>query len=171
MNWTLPERVMAHALSEHRQKDGAPGVPIEFTAELFFPAGITSSFYCSFLNATEQWAIVTGELGHLRVPDFVLPFSGDRLAFKTGQPTYEIRGCDFEMQPHWSRYEVHESSHSHHSAQESQLFRHFSEQIQSGTLNPLWPDIALKTQAVMQACRESSLANGRPIEVRNPASA
>jgi predicted dehydrogenase len=171
VNWTMPERVSAHALSEHRQKHDSQGVPTEFSAELFFPGGITSSFYCSFLTETEEWAIVTGELGHLRVLDFVLPFSGDKIAFETGQPAFEVRGCDFEMHPHSRRYEVGESSHSNPGAQESQLFRHFSEQIQSGTLNPLWPEIALKTQAVMQACHESSLVNGQPIDVGNSASA
>lgn len=166
VNWTLPERVTAHALSEHRQKDNARGVPTEFSAELFFPGGITSSFYCSFMTETEQWAVVTGELGHLRVPDFVLPFSGNRLAFETANPVFEVGGCDFEMQPHCQRFEIDETSHSHASAQESRLFRHFSEQVQSGKLNSLWPDIALKTQIVMEACRESSLANGGPVEVR-----
>jgi predicted dehydrogenase len=77
----------------------------------------------------------------------------------------EAEGCDFEMQPHCSRWVVKERSHSHPTAQESQLFRHFAEQVKSGTLNPLWPEMALKTQQVMQACRESSGSQGRPIEV------
>jgi len=36
------------------------------------------------------------------------------------------------------------------------MFRNFSEQIQSGQLNELWPEVALKTQEVMCACLESA---------------
>jgi hypothetical protein len=97
------------------------------------------------------------------VPDVVLPFSGNQLAFETGNPTFEVRGCDFEVRPHTRRWKVRESSHSAPSAQESRLFRDFAQQVQSGRLNPLWPEMALQTQSVMQACRESSLAQGRPV--------
>jgi predicted dehydrogenase len=67
-----------------------------------------------------------------------------------------------------SRAAISKCSHSHPTAQESQLFRHFAEQVKSGTLNLLWPEMALKTQQVMQACRESSLSQGRPVEVDQP---
>ena len=168
MNWKLPERVTGQVFSEFKHAGSPLPVPTEFSAELFFGGGVTSSFYCSFCTETEQWVNVSGARGHLRVPDFVLPFSGTEIAFETGNPVFDVRGCDFEMQPHRRRWVVQECSHGDPTAQESQLFCHFANQVQSGTLNPLWPEMALKTQQVMQACRESSLTQGRPVKVDQP---
>ncbi len=165
MNWKLPERVAGRTLSEHIHQASRLPVPTEFSAELFFADGPTSSFYCSFVTETEQWAIVSGTRGHLRLADFVLPFAGTQTGFETGNPVFEVRGCNFEMQPNTRRWDVEESSHGDPSAQESRLFRHFAEQVQSGKLNSLWPEIALKTQQVMEACRDSSRLEGRPVKV------
>jgi predicted dehydrogenase len=165
MDWQLPGQVVGHVLSEFQHQGSQLPVPTAFSAELFFENGVTGNFYCSFLSETEQWANVSGTHGHLRVPDFVLPFSGDEIAFETGTPMFEVRGCDFEMQPHQRRWVVKERSHSDPTAQESQLSHHFAELVQSGIVNPLWPEIALKTQQVMQACRESANADGRPVQV------
>jgi predicted dehydrogenase len=165
MSWELPQRVIGRVLSEYKQPVGPLPVPTEFEAELFFAEGATCNFYCSFFTETEQWVNVSGENGYFRVPDFVLPFSGPEIAFETGNPVYEVHGCDFEMQPHSRRWVVEEYSHSHPSAQESQLFRHFADQLRSGTLNSGWPEMALKTQQVMQACYESSLRQGCEVKV------
>jgi predicted dehydrogenase len=165
MGWKLPQRVTGRTLSEFRHPDSKLPVPTEFSGELLYPDGVSSSFYCSFITETEQWVSVSGTRGYLTMPDFVLPFTGSRIAFQTGNPVFDVRGCDFEMKPHRRRWVVREHSHSHPTAQESQLFRHFAEQVQSGTLNPLWPEMSLKTQQVMQGCRESSRQQGRPIEV------
>jgi predicted dehydrogenase len=168
MNWRLPQLVTGHILSEFKHPGSKLPVPTQFSGELFFGDGITSSFYCSFITETEQWAHVSGAAGYLWMPDFVLPFSRTQVAFETGNPVFNVQGCDFEMQPHLRRWIVKERSHSHPTAQESRLFRRFSEQVRSGTINPLWPEIALKTQQVMQACRESSRAQGRTVEVDRP---
>jgi len=154
MNWRLPERVNGQVLSEFKHPQSRRAVPTEFSAQLYFAGAVSSSFYCSFLNETEQWAMVSGERGHLRVADFVLPFSGATISFETGNPVFAVRGCDFEMQPHTCRWEVDEHSHGAPSAQESRMFRHFAEQVRSGALHPLWPEIALQTQVVMGACYE-----------------
>jgi len=45
------------------------------------------------------------------------------------------------------------------------MFQNFAAQVQSGKLNASWPEMALKTQQVMQACRESALAGGKLLEV------
>ena len=165
VNWQLPRQVTGRLLSEFRHPLSPSSVPTEFSAELFFEDGVTSSFYCSFLTETEQWANVSGTRGYLRLPDFVLPFSGAEAAFETGNPVFKVRGCDFEMQPHVRRWRTKEHSHGDPTAQESLLFRHFGEQVQTGTINSLWPDIALKTQQVMEACRESALLGGQPVKV------
>jgi predicted dehydrogenase len=165
MSWKVPQRVTGRVLSEFKHATSKLPVTTEFSGELLYPDGVSSSFYCSFITGDEQWVNVSGARGYLRVPDFVLPFTGNQIAFQTGNPVFDVQGCDFEMQPHCRRWAVKERSHSHPTAQESQLFRHFAEQVKSGTLNPLWPEVALKTQQVMQACRESSLSQGRPVEV------
>jgi hypothetical protein len=107
--------------------------------------------------------MVSGQQGHLWVPDFVLPFSGRQIAFETGNPAFKVQGCDFEMQPHTRRWVVEEHSHSDSTAQESRMFRTFTDQVRSGVLNAVWPEMALKSQWVMQACQESALAQGCPV--------
>jgi len=168
LDWKLPQRVVGHVLSQFQHQGSQLPVPTEFSAELFFDNGVSSSFFCSFVTEIEQWAIVSGTHGHLRVPDLVLPFSGDEIVFETGNPVFNVRGCDFEMQPHHRRWVVKERSHSDPTAQESLLFRRFADQVQSGELTPRWPEMALKTQQVMMACRESALAEGRPVRVDRP---
>jgi len=67
LNEKLPERVTGRTLKE------SGGVPTEFSGELFFENGVSSSFYCSFLTTIEQWAVLSGEKGYIRIGDFVLP--------------------------------------------------------------------------------------------------
>ncbi len=168
LDWKLPQRVVGHVLSEFQHQGSQLPVPTEFSAELFYENGVTSSFYCSFLTETEQWAHVSGMRGLLRLPDFVLPFSGDETVFETGNPVFNVQGCDFEMLPHHRRWAVTERSHSDPTAQESQLYHRFADQVASGEVSPFWPEIASKTQRVMMACRESSLAQGRPVSMAEP---
>lgn len=165
MNWQLPHRVAGLSHSEFKHPGSQLAVPTEFSAELFFDGGATSSFYCSFVTETEQWVNVSGERGYLRMQDFVLPFTGSRVTFETGNPVFDVQGCDFGMKPNVRRWVVKECSHSDSTAQESRLFRHFAEQVQSGTLNSGWPEMALKTQQVMEACHESALALGQPVKM------
>lgn len=165
MNWKMPERVTGQMLSEFKHTTSNKPVPTEFSGELFFKGGVSGSFYCSFLTDTEQWAIVSGERGHLRLADFVLPFTGKQIGFETGNAVFEVRGCDFEMQPGQKRVEVDEYSHSHSTAQETNLFRNFADQVRSGKLNALWPEMALKTQVVMEACVESARGQNQAVEV------
>jgi hypothetical protein len=56
---------------------------------------------------------------------------------------------------------IEEGSHGDATAQESQMFRNFANQVRSGNLNPAWPEMALKTQVVMEACWDSAIAQGR----------
>jgi predicted dehydrogenase len=165
MDWKLPRQVSGRVLCETREQAGPASVPTEFSGELFFDGGVSGNFYCSFITELQQWANISGTHGYLQMPDFVLPFFGCEAAFETCNPVEHIQGCDFNMEPNARRWTVGEYSNSHPSAQESNLFRHFAEQAQSGTLNETWPEMALKTQQVMEACRESSLAAGRLVEL------
>ena len=76
----LPERVSGRIL--HEQGSGKTPVPVEFSGELFFPGGVSATFYCSFRTENEQWATVSGTKGSISLEDFVLPFYGAEAAFE-----------------------------------------------------------------------------------------
>ncbi|MBI3413755.1 MAG: Gfo/Idh/MocA family oxidoreductase [Verrucomicrobia bacterium] len=166
MNWRLPRQVSGRLLAEHKAVNSAASVPTEFSGELLFDGGVSSGFYTSFLTENQQWAHVSGAKGHLQVSDFVLPFFGSEAAFEVTNAAYKINGCEFNMESHTRRIAVPEYSNSHVNAQETHLFRNFAAQVQSGKLNELWPEMALKTQQVMDACYESARHESRLVEVK-----
>ena len=165
MKFQLPRQVSGRLLSELRRQDSPASVPAEFSGELLFDGGVSSGFYCSFVTELQQWAHVSGTKGSLLVSDFVLPDRGSEIAFEVCKPIYHIEGCDFDMDPGIRRMVVEEHSHGHASAQETNLFRNFANQIRSGRLNEAWPEMALKTQQVMEACLASARADGRLLDV------
>lgn len=156
MNWEMPMEVTGRILASSGKGDGQDGVPTEFSGELFFKSGISASFYCSFITENQEWAIISGTRGHVEMPDFVLPFAGNELELRVRKNEFSKNGCDFNMQAHTRRIAIPEYSNSHPTAQESNMFRNFAAEIQSGQLNELWPEMALKTQQVMCACLESA---------------
>jgi len=164
MGWKLPRRVSGRVLSERGHPRSRAPVPAEFSGELFFDNGATGSFYCSFLTELQQYAHISGERGSLHIADFVLPFFGSEVAFETRNPVFAVRGCDFDMEPRTRRWTVLEYSNSHPSAQETNMFRNFSWQAQSGRLNREWPEESFKTQRVLEGCLVSARNEGRPVE-------
>ncbi len=167
MDWRLPRRVTGRILSEHKSPLSPAPAMTEFAGELFFDGGVSSDFYCSFITSIAQWAYITGTSGYVHVADFVLPFAGSRTAFETFSPVHSVQGCNFTLEPHQRRRSIAEYSHSHPSAQETSMFQDFVEQVKSGKLDTSWPEMALKTQQVLQACRESALAGGKFVELGN----
>jgi len=123
--------------------------------EPIFDRGVSASYYSSFLTENQQWVRIAGTRGHLVIPDFVLPFHGTKLGLEVHRATFEMKGCDFKMIPHVTRHTVAEHGHGHPTSQESNLFRNFADLALSGKINAQWPDIALRTQQVMDACLES----------------
>jgi predicted dehydrogenase len=162
MNGEMPERLTGRVLKS------AGGVPTEFSGELFFANGVSSSFYCSFLTEIEQWAHISGTKGLVRLHDFVLPFFGSELSFEVSNPCFNIRGCDFNMEPHPRLVAVKEYSNSDTTSQETNLFRNFANIVLSGKLDAYWPAIALKTQQVMEACWRSSQEKNREVALNAP---
>jgi predicted dehydrogenase len=156
MDWRLPSRVTARDLSGSGGA-GCPGAaPTSFSAELGFDGGESAAFFCSFASADEQWATISGTSGYLYIPDFVLPFVGHDIAFEAHKSVYTMRGCDITIDPRHVRFLVAEQSNSHPSSQETNLFRTFSDLVQSGRIDAFWPDVALKTQRVVDACVEAA---------------
>lgn len=163
MNWRLPRKAFGRLLSARSGQNSPGTVPTSFSGELIFDGDVSAGFYCSFETELQQWAHVGGDKGSLHVADFVLPYFGSELAFTTHNPIFQVRGCDFNMEEHTRRHAVSEYGNSQANAQEAHMFRNFSRQALSGTLEPLWPEMALKTQQVMSACRISASQEGKPV--------
>ena len=142
----MPEEVSGRTISQASSEKSQSAVPFDFSGELFFEDNVSSGFFCSFLSAYSNWAAVTGTKGHLRVPDFVLPKNSSNGAL-------EIEGVlsdDLIVNPS--------------TAQDANMIRAFATQVFSGKLNTAWPEWALKTQIVTNACLESARA-GRPVSL------
>lgn len=144
MNWQLPREVSGRIVSQTGGERSPCPVPFDFSGELLFENDVSSGFFCSFLAAYSNWAVVTGSQGYLRVPDFVLPA-------KTNQGALEING---ELRD--------DSILDPFTGQETNLVRAFADQVLSGKLNRAWPEWALKTQQVINGCLDSARA-GRPV--------
>ncbi len=165
MNYQMPRVVTGRLLNASGRSDSPSPVPTEFSGEMLFEDDVSASFYCSFLTEHQQWAHVSGTKGNLRIDDFVLPYYGNEIAFTVSNPVFDQTVCDFNMERRERRVAVAEYSDSHPSSQETKLFRNFSKLALSGTPDPLWPDLAIKTQQVMMACVESAENGGKEISL------
>jgi predicted dehydrogenase len=165
--WALgdqrPKRVSGRMLAELRAPAGDSPVPLEFSGELLFAGGVSAGFYCSFVTGMQQWADVSGTTGRLFVRDFVVPYYGSRAAFEIHSDALVVDGCQFNLESHSRRFWVPEYSNNAPSAQETNLFRRFSEIVASGQLDPSWGEATLLTQEVLDACLESSRLDGAPV--------
>jgi predicted dehydrogenase len=162
MNYALPERVSGRMLTE--TDPGSPNsVPLEFSGELWFAGGVSASYYCSFMTENQQWANLSGTKGNIHMHDFVLPFFGGEAGYDLRQPLFDVRGVHFSMIPRHQRLGVTEYSNNMPQSQETNLFRNFAQLALSGKPDPHWPQVALQTQRVMEACLTSARRGGEPI--------
>jgi predicted dehydrogenase len=122
---------------------------------------VSAAFYCSFRTETQQWAHVSGTKGSVYLPDFVLPYYGCEAAFEADAPVFRVKGCSYHMESHAKRFAVREYSDGAPDAQETNMIRTFAGLVASGKVDPVWPEIALKTQQVMDACLRSARDGGR----------
>jgi predicted dehydrogenase len=159
MNYQLPVQANGHVLTAAGQ-GGTGQVPIEFAGELIFDGGRSAGFYCSFNAENQQWAIISGTKGALHVQDFVLPFYGSEATYTFSRPHFEVRGCQFNMEGRAQHFSIHEYSNNAPNSQEARLFRSFAELVLSGQPDPIWGEIALKTQKVVDACLKSAQQDG-----------
>jgi predicted dehydrogenase len=164
MKYALPTRVTGRMLTEYGS-GGAP-VPLEFSGELFWPGGVSASFYCSFNTELQQWAHISGTKGSIAVADFVLPYYGCESAFVADRPVFNVKGTSYHWESHPKRYAVTEYSDGAPDAQETNMIRIFSGLVLSGKVDPAWGEIALKTQIVLDACLASARAGGTLVEVK-----
>jgi predicted dehydrogenase len=164
MNYALPARVSGRVLTEFGT--GGESVPLEFSGELFWPGGVSASFYCSFNTELQQWAHVSGTKGSVAVRDFVLPYYGCESEFVADRPVFNVKGTSYHWESHPKRFAVTEYSDGAPDAQETNMIRNFSSLALSGKPDPTWGEIALKTQVVLDACLASACKDGSPVEVR-----
>ena len=146
MNWRLPREVSGRILSQNYKERSPCPVPFDFSGELIFDNDISSSFFCSFLTAYANWVAVTGTLGHLRVPDFTLPARSNQGALEINGELSDNSGIDPL------------------TTQEVNMVRNFTNQVLSRKLREDWPEWALKTQIVVNACLDSARA-GEPVRL------
>lgn len=152
--WELPVKASGHILA--RAADGV--TPTEFSGELIFSDGTSAGFYCSFVIESQQWVSVMGERGTVRLSDFVHPRNSYEAEFEVNQTSHRVVAIPATEVP------VHAGvlgEFGHPTAQDTLMIRNFAEQVQSGKLNESWPEIALKTQVVMDACMMSARAGGK----------
>ena len=153
MHWQLPDAVAGKILNQSENLPGRPSSPTEFSAQLFYPGGVTMEFYSSFLAANQQWVHVSGQKGWLLVPDFIHPFNSYEPSFEVNEKPVTVAGevkCPAGADP---------KEFGHATAQDARMWRSFANQIFSGKLNDDWPLWALKTQTVLDACHEAARKN------------
>jgi predicted dehydrogenase len=153
MNWKQPREVTGRVLSQRGNASSPAPAPTDFSGELIFDDDTSAGFYCSFLVENQQWVDISGEKGNLRIADFVHPFSIHEPAFEWNRHEVRVKCCDCES----------DHSDSKFVAQDSAMFRNFANQARSGKLNEDWPEVALKTQQVLDACMESARNGMRPV--------
>jgi hypothetical protein len=110
------------------------------------------------LAAYQQWVVVSGQAGWLRVPDFVHPFNGYEPEFEVNAKLSKVAGeapCPPGADP---------GEYGHATAQDTRMWRNFAQQAASGQLNDEWPRWSLQTQRVLAACEESARRN-EPVQV------
>lgn len=165
MQYAMPTHVSGRLLNGTGRSDSPDQVPTEFSGELFFEKGVSANFYNSFLTENQQFISISGNKGQLTMEDFVLPYYDSEVGFEVNKANFEVTGSQFNMERHIKRHGVQEYSNNHPNAQETRLFRTFADNVLSGRIDAHWPEIALKTQKVMDACLESARNKGAEIAI------
>jgi predicted dehydrogenase len=160
MNYKLPAKVSGRMLTAT-----SDGVPLEFSGEMFWE-GVSASFYCSFNTELQQWAHVSGTKGSVSVRDFVLPYYGCESEFVADRPVFNVKGTSYHWESHPKRFAVTEYSDGAPDSQETNMIRTFSGLALGGKPDSFWPEVALKTQLVLDACLASARQDGALVEVK-----
>lgn len=168
MDGQMPNWVTAQTLRKQVCANG-DWVPTEFQFDLGFPIAnqpdLTASFYCSFVTHHQQWLHFSGTQGVVRVQDFVLPYAGDSLNFYSEVCDFQQNGCTFVMHQDSEVIETIEPANSMPGSQESRMMQRFGGIVAAEKTDDFWPNIALATQRVLDACMQSAKANGERVEL------
>ena len=159
MRWRLPREVSGRTLLERGSRRSPARVAIDFSGELIFDEHTSAGIFSSFIAQHQQWVNIGGSRGFLHLPDFVHPNSDHEPAFQLNQTQVRVKNCQCTGE--------HDEDRS--PAQAPTMMRNFANQVRSGKLNTEWPEFALKTQQVLDACLKSARAGGKSIAVEDPA--
>jgi predicted dehydrogenase len=163
MNFEMPTEVRGRILYGAKRADSPNDVPMEFQGELHFANGTSATFYNSFRGNHQQWVHISGTKGYVEWKDFVLPYLDNTVSFNVANHNFVADGCRFNKEKYVRTVSVSEFSNNAENAQETKLFRNFSALVLSGKVDPHWPDIALKTQQVLDAVFQSARNGSGPI--------
>lgn len=163
LNYEMPIEVRGRILKGVERPDGSGITPIEFEGELLFDNGVSATLYNAFSTGRQQWAYFSGTEGYIHMQDFVLPFYGNNVEFSVNNDSFSGGGCFFNLERHKRTVSLPEHSNNHRTAQETTLFRTFSDLVLSARRDPFWPEVALKTQRVMDALLTSANSGSRPV--------
>lgn len=163
LRYEMPQQVVGRLHSE--AGDGPGKVPMEFSGDLLFANGVSASFHCSFVAENAEWVMISGTKGYIHVPDFVLPFAGAPPRFSAVRSEFDLRGCRFEMREGRADESIAEPANNAPGSQESNMFRAFSRLVLDGKIDPHWPDIALRTQRVLDACLLSARRGSAAVDL------
>lgn len=164
-NYEMPKQVIGRQLEEHLRGDSPSPVPMEFSGELLFDNGVSAGFYNSFLTEHQQLVHISGTKGNISYQDFVLPWCGSELSFEVNNAVFNFQDCVCYMEKHTRTEYISEFSNNNPDAQETRLFQTFGELALSGNPDPFWPEVALKTQLIMDACLVSARNGSLPVEL------
>lgn len=156
MKYEMPVEVRGRILNGVKRPDSAEIVPMEFQGEMHFANGVSATFFNSFRTNHQQCAHISGSKGYLAVNDFVLPYFGNEVSFDTGRHNFAADGCFFNMEKSLRTHSLPEYSNNAKNAQETALFRNFADLVLSGKTDPFWPEVALKTQRILDAALKSA---------------
>lgn len=159
----MPTHVRARTITPLCGKESAGEVPGEFSAELQFADGLSAAFYCSFLTSNQQTVLLSGDQGYISLDDFVLPFYDAEASWTLHRHVLEIDNCRWNFNRHSNRKAVAEYSSGEPNAAEVAMVRRLAQAAIDGHLDPLYPELTIKTQAILDACRRSDAAGGQSI--------
>ncbi len=163
MNYKLPTSVVAHTHHQLRGVSSVGSVPGELSGTLFFDGGVSASFFCSFKVENQQTASISGDRGYLSLDDFALPKYGTQAEWKINRNVIEIFNCRWNVCSRQTRYATDEYAAGEANSQEVNMIRAMNHIVLTGQLDPFWPEISLKTQRVLDACRQSADLDGQRV--------
>lgn len=161
----MPTHLSARTITGLAGKDSDGEVPGEFSAELQFEDGLSAAFYCSFLTNNQQTVLLSGDEGYLTVDDFVLPFYDAEASWAENRHVLEIDNCRWNFRRHRNRKAIAEYSCGEPNATEVKMVRRLGQCVIENELDPRYPDLTIKTQRILDACRRSDAGGGVRVSV------
>lgn len=158
-----PVQVSGRTITPLRRSGSDAWVPGQFAGELVFEDGVTAGFFCSFLSANQQLAVISGEQSYLTVDDFVLPLYDSQTHWQVHRHELEIANCRWNFRRRTESLHCDEYHSGEPNAPEVQMVRTFAELAGKSGFDPEFARRAVQTQTILNACRQSDADAGRPV--------